>query len=153
MTYPSVAASEMRHGAGFTLIEVLITVVIIGILASIAVPSYTDYVRRAKVQEATSELANLRVKLEQYYQDQRSYIGYVDAGCVRAGNALASGRHFTFTCGFDADEPNEYLLTATGVATQGMGGYVYTLNQNNARTTTIAGTTVNCWINKQGETC
>ena len=49
------------------MIELMITVVVIGILAAVAYPSYTDYIRRGKISQATSELSAMRVRLEQYY--------------------------------------------------------------------------------------
>lgn len=143
-----------RKGAGFTLIEVMITVAIIGILAAIAIPTYDSYIRRGKAQEAMSDLATMRVKMEQYYQDNRSYLNYVDANCGRAGAAILSSKYFTYACATEDDKPNEYLITATGAANQGMGGYIYTINQNNVKTSTIPpNASVNCWVSKSGEPC
>ena len=78
-TTPHFATPHRR--AGFTLIEVMITVAIIGILAAVALPSYVDYIRRGKLQEGFAELSTARVKLEQYYQDFRNY-GTADASCL-----------------------------------------------------------------------
>src|SRR4051794_10666366 len=96
---------------GFTLIEVMVTVAIIAILAAIALPSYESYVRRGKVQEATSALADMRVKLEQYYQDNRKYTGYVDDNCDAAsdGRHLIAAKYFTYGCVTTA---NAYTITA-----------------------------------------
>jgi len=58
---------------GFTLLEVMITVAIVGILAAIALPSYADYVTRGRITEATTGLSNLRQLSEQYFLDNRSY--------------------------------------------------------------------------------
>lgn len=63
----------MQKLKGFTLIEVMITVAIVGILAAIAYPSYIDYVTksgRAEGVAAVMEVANLQ---EQYYLDNRTY--------------------------------------------------------------------------------
>lgn len=144
----------LRQSAGFTLIELMITVAIIGILGAIALPFYGDYVRRGKAQEATSELATIRVKMEQYFQDNRTYAGYVNGACVAANGAVASGKYFTFECGTDAAAPNVYTVTARGVIAQGMNGYIYSIDQSNARRSTISpGAEVNCWISKRGEAC
>jgi type IV pilus assembly protein PilE len=63
----------MQRKSGFTLIEVMVVVAIVAILASIAIPSYTNYIMRSKITEATSNLLAMRTKIEQYYQDTRSY--------------------------------------------------------------------------------
>ena len=63
----------MRSNSGFTLIEVMITVAIVAILAAIAVPSYNEYVQRARITEATSNLSDMRNKMEQYFQDNRTW--------------------------------------------------------------------------------
>jgi type IV pilus assembly protein PilE len=133
----------LEKKAGFTLIEVMITVAIVGILAAVALPSYTDYVRRSKVPEATSALADMRMKMEQYFQDNRTYAG----GCAVA---TTTAKYFSYAC---ADGATIYGITATGAPSQGMDGYSYSIDQNNARTSTVPGTSANCWISKKGETC
>ena len=56
---------------GFTLIEMMIVVVIAGILAAIALPSYWQYIQRSKIIEATTGLSNWRTRMEQYFLDNR----------------------------------------------------------------------------------
>ena len=53
----------MNRPRGFTLIELMIVVGIIAILASIAIPSYSDYVRRSRITEAVSALSGMRVRI------------------------------------------------------------------------------------------
>ncbi len=131
---------------GFTLIELMIVVAIIGILSSIAFPAYQDYVARAKITEATSGLADLRVKLEQYFQDNRTYVGYVDGDCKPA----ISSDSFTFACESAA---NTFKITATGKAAAGMSGYSYNINHLNQKNSTVPGGSGACWIMKKGGSC
>ena len=59
--------------AGFTLIELMIVVAIIGILAAIAIPSYNDYVARAQITEAVALSSGLKTPLGQYYNNAGSF--------------------------------------------------------------------------------
>lgn len=133
---------------GFTLIELMIVVAIIGILAAIALPAYSDYIRRSKIVEATSVLSDLRVRMEQYFQDNR---GYVSSGTT-CGVAMPTQDYFTLTCTGTA---TTYTLTATGKSGTDMSGFVYTLNQQNVRATTGGsfGTSTSCWVGKKGGGC
>ncbi len=141
---------------GFTLIELMIVVVIVAILASVALPSYTDYLRRSQIQEAFAELANLRIRLEQYYQDNRNYGTNGCGDGVPAVNFNIPGR-FGYVCALanvNGVPGQAYTLTATGARERALG-HEYTLNQANARTTTaFKGAAVNraCWL-ARGDEC
>jgi type IV pilus assembly protein PilE len=163
----SIEAMKNMH-AGFTLVEVMITAVIIAILASIAFPAYTDYVIRGKLVEATSGLADFRTRLEQYYQDNRNYGAAGASTCGTDGDAtfeagevaVPTSRYFTFTCTVPAGSNQQYTATASNSANQGLGGagsYAFTVNHNNVRQTTAfpgaTGLAKNCWIAKKAETC
>lgn len=142
---------KMRASKGFTLMELMITMVIIGILAAIALPMYSAYVTRSKIPEATSALAGMRIRLEQYYQDNRNY-GSTAAAC---GLAVPSGSNFTYTCVWRGTDQT-YLITANGVGS--MNGFTYTIDEAGNRATTAVpdgwGTEpISCWVSKKGGEC
>ena len=58
---------------GFTLIELMIVVAIIGILAAVAIPAYQDYIARAQVSEAVNLLGGGKTPLAEYYSDKGSF--------------------------------------------------------------------------------
>lgn len=154
MTHPRTAKALTplpRFQRGFTLIEMLIVVALIGILASIAYPSYTDHVARGYIADATSTLSRTRVAMEQFYQDRRNY------GTGGCGPAMpANVKNFTITCvlGSGANPDQRFLMTATG--TGSMAGYTYTVDHTNAqRTTYFAGTsgTWTCWRMRKADQC
>ena len=143
------ACLRLPRSHGFTLIEVMIVVAIVGILAAIALPAYGDYVRRSKIVEATSNLSDMRTRMEQFFLDNRTYL---NAGaCGVPDRNLES---FGFECRPTGGQ--NWTITATGKSTNGMGGFVYTLNQNNVRATTGTSwsvTSSTCWVVKKDGTC
>ena len=64
---------EMKKQQGFTLIELMIVVAIIGILAAIAIPAYQDYTIRAQVSEGLSLSAGAKAAVAEYFQDQGTW--------------------------------------------------------------------------------
>lgn len=127
-----------RYNAGFSLVEIMIVIAIIGILSSIALPAYNRYVTQAATTEATSGLATRRTVAEQYFQDNRTYVGMP---CNPAGSK------FNFNCG--APDATTYTITATGVSDP-VNGFSYSVNQANVRSSTYDGTTMACWQTAQG---
>ena len=77
----------MKKQQGFTLIELMIVVAIIGILAAIAIPAYQDYTIRAQVSEGLSLAAGAKAAVAEYYQDQGDFPSDNDeAGLEDAAN-------------------------------------------------------------------
>lgn len=124
----------MNKQEGFTLIELMIAVAIIAILASIALPAYNNYVMRGKLTEAFGTLGDFRVRMEQFYVDNRNY-GTAGGAC---GAASPSGQYFTYTC-VVGSPATTYTATATNNSNVGLGAsgdYVYTISEAGTQNTT-----------------
>lgn len=148
------AALLRGRDAGFTLIELMIAVAIIGIIAAVAYPQYTSYVQRSRLAEATGTLSVTRVRLEQFYQDNRNY-GSTATAC---GVAVPTADYFTYSCTWGASNSSQsFVLTATGKSSANMAGYTFTVDNNNLQRTTAfpdaTGLPVNCWLRRKGDTC
>ncbi len=138
----------MKTQKGFTLVELMIVVVVISILASIGIPAYNSYVTRGKLVEGTSALSDARVKMEQFFQDNRTYDAGGGTTCPPAIPAATT--NFTYACsGLSA---TAYTITATG--TGGLSAFVYSIDQANTKTSnTPWGNGATCWIMKEGDAC
>jgi type IV pilus assembly protein PilE len=137
------------RAAGFTLIELMIAVAIVSILAAVALPAYNQYVIRGNLPQATSRLATLQVQMEQFFQDNRTYLGA--PGC----NADTSNRYFDFSC--STQTATAFTLQAVGKGS--MAGFTFTVNQQNVRASAAlpSGWTTpspnNCWAIRKDGVC
>lgn len=114
-----------RSRGGFTLIELMIVVAIIGVLAAIAIPAFVGYVRRSKTSEATTNLSLMFTSASGYYEMERSSKGITATAagaCVITGagplpNATPTGSKHTYdyltdssfaSLGFSVVDPHYY---------------------------------------------
>ena len=136
--------SPARSG-GFTLIELMIAVAIVGILTMIALPAYKDYVKRGKLTEAFNQLSACSVTMGQYYQDNRTYV---------SAPTCATTQNFTYAV--SSPTSTGYTLVATGSSTT-VTGFTFTMTESGNRATTAVpsgwATNASCWVSSKSGQC
>lgn len=122
-----------RSHSGFTLLELMITVAVVGILAAVAYPSYTDYIRKGKRGTAQAALMELASKQQTYLLDRRVYSNSTSTLGFTAPKEIENDYAFTAT---KADgPPPTFTVTATPSASlQAKGEQTLTITQSGAKT-------------------
>ena len=147
--------SRRAASAGFTLIEVMITVAIIGILSMVALPSYRDYILRGQLTDASNALATVRAQMERHFQDNRSYatVGTFTTPCAAAA-ATRTFNLFVVSC---SGTPTATAFTLQAVGSGNVNGFTFTITEADVRATTAAPTGWNTcatgWMLKRGQAC
>jgi type IV pilus assembly protein PilE len=124
----------------------MITIAIVAILAAVAIPSYRDYVQRARTQAAFDALSAAQLRLETSFQDRNNY------GAVGCAVTLGTVDFFTLACALTGGGQG-FTLSATG--TGAMAGYQYSVDEQGVRRTLAhprGAPAANCWTSK-GQAC
>lgn len=101
-----------RQGArGFSLIELMIVVVIVGVLAAIAIPGYQQYRVKANRADAQAFLMDIAQRQQQHLLDAREFAGTLAE--LNSSIPANVDRHYSITITVDAGPPPEFLITAT----------------------------------------
>lgn len=123
----------MRYAKGFTLIELMIVVTIVGIVSVIAIPQYSQYVIRGNRAAAQAFMMDISSREKQYLLDARTYAA--DLATLTMTAPADVTRNYTLTISAPAGPPPSFTITATPVvgSKQANDG-VLTLNDAGAKT-------------------
>jgi type IV pilus assembly protein PilE len=130
---------------GFSLIELMVAVGIVGILAAIAIPSYSAYVKRANRTDATRSLSVTAQALERCYSQAFTYVGCVAAA---VSPVPSSQGYYNVTITLVAGPPESYTLSAVPLLAPQTADATctsFTLNSTGLQGATPAGNTQTCW--------
>jgi prepilin-type N-terminal cleavage/methylation domain-containing protein len=133
-----------KRPAGFTLIELMVTVAIVAILATIAYPNYRNYVIRAQLVDATNGLSALRANMERYFQDNRTYAAAngFSPPCL----TVTTVGTFKISCPVApvAGPPSTYQAVAVGSGST--AGFTFTVDQIPVQASAVASPAPSAWI-------
>lgn len=148
INHPIHPGVRRRPIAGFTLIELMITVAIIAILAAVAMPSYQDYVRKSRRADAQSFMQEVVARQQHFLVDRRAYGTSITGSTSTGGLGMTLPTNvssfYTVTMATDnAATPPSFTVTATP-----SGNQVYekcgtlTIDQRGVKNASGSGT---CW--------
>jgi type IV pilus assembly protein PilE len=136
----------MKSSTGFTLIELMIAIMIVGILLAISIPSYRDYVLRGQRSDGHSALLDIAGRQERFVAQNNTYtILIAEPAGLNMGITTSSDEHYNMSVEACDDDTIAtcYVITATAVGSQAGDADCATITYDSTGDKT--GTTEECW--------
>lgn len=131
---------------GFTLIELMITVAIVGILAAIAYPSYQEHVLKSWRANAASCLLELANRMERRYTGDSAYNSSTDLPATECVNEIETNGRYAFDFAKDEPTENTFILEAQNQNAQANDPCgTLTINHLGQKSQATGQTTATCW--------
>lgn len=128
----------LNHQKGFTLMELMIAVAIVGILSAIAYPAYQEYLYKTRRSDGQAALMNLSTYMEHYYTENNTYA----SATLSALGLTNTSQQGYYTVAITSSSATAYTLTATPVSPQTGDTTCPTLTLTN---TNVKGPSLTCW--------
>lgn len=141
-----VTPGRIRKSRGFTLIEAMIVVAILGLLAAVAYPSYQDYVIKGNRSAAQSFMLEVASKQERYLLDARAYAADIAALGMTVPSSVSA--NYTITSAPTGGTPPGYDVTAVPIGNQLAKDTLcgtLTINATGTKTASGSGGVSQCW--------
>lgn len=135
--------TNKRLQTGFTLMELMIVVAIVGILAAVALPSYQDYVLRTRRVTAASCLMEVAQQMERQYSTAMSYVVALPAASCRTD--LTGFYTFAFATSEPTASTFKIEATPAGAQAGDTRCDVLSINQQGVKTVSGTGSVADCW--------
>lgn len=136
----------MKSSTGFSLIELMIVLIIVGVLFAISIPAYQGYVQRAHRSDGHTALLDIASRQERFVAQNNTYTTEISAGTgLNMGTTTSQEGHYNMTVAACEDGTIAacYIITATATGGQANDTDCATITYDSA--TTKSGTSANCW--------